>query len=230
MRILLQQRQIAICSASIAVYAVGDAFSTATDTASHPSGTRTKAKAKRCQWILAVSGQTQSMNSLVVVAGGLAIMVLLLLSAFFSSSETAIFSLSRDWIEQQATTPDRRAHVLKELHDDPHRLLVTLLVGNNIVNIAISSIMTVLVASYLAPGPAVIATTVVTSVLILILGEIVPKAFGLGNAKHWALTIAAPIGYVERGLAPLITLFDGITRRMSALITVETDIEQPYLD
>lgn len=170
------------------------------------------------------------MSSFIVVAGGLAIVLLLFLSAFFSSSETAVFSLSRDWIEQQATTTDRRAHVLKELHDDPHRLLVTLLVGNNIVNIAISSIMTVLVASYLSPGPAVITTTVVTSFLILIFGEIVPKSFGLGNAEQWALTIASPIGYVERGLSPLITLFDGITRRMNALITVETDIEKPYLD
>lgn len=167
---------------------------------------------------------------LVVVAGGTAVGLLLLMSAFFSSSETAVFSLPREWIEQQATTGDRRAHVLKELHDDPHRLLVTLLVGNNVVNIAISSITTVLIASYLSPGPAVVVTTVFTSVLILIFGEIVPKAFGLGNAKHWALTIASPIRLVERVLSPLITLFDGITRRMNALITVDVDIEKPYTD
>ena len=61
-------------------------------------------------------------------------------------------------------------------------MLVTLLVGNNIINVAISSIITVLVASYLSPRPAVVATTIVTSFLIQIFGEIVPKAFGLGNA------------------------------------------------
>ncbi|MCU4719051.1 DUF21 domain-containing protein [Halapricum hydrolyticum] len=167
---------------------------------------------------------------LIVIAGGMAIVLLLSMSAFFSSSETAVFSLPREWIEQQATTDDRRAHVLKDLHDNPHRLLVTLLVGNNIVNIAISSITTVLVASYLSPGPAIIVATVLTSFLILVFGEIVPKAFGLGNAKHWALTIASPIRLVERVLSPLITLFDGITRRMSALITVEEHIEKPYTD
>jgi Mg2+/Co2+ transporter CorB len=80
------------------------------------------------------------MSDLVAVGGGVTIALLLCLSAFFSSSETAIFSLPRAWIEQQARTTDRRARVLKELHDDPHRLLVTLLVGNNIVNIAISSL------------------------------------------------------------------------------------------
>lgn len=166
----------------------------------------------------------------VVVAGGTAVVLLLSLSAFFSSSETAVFSLPREWIEQQATTGDRRAHVLKSLHDDPHRLLVTLLVGNNIVNIAISSITTVLVASYLSPGPAVVVTTVLTSFLILIFGEIVPKAFGLANAENWALTIASPIRLVGRMLSPLITLFDGITRRMNALIPVEEHIEKPYMD
>jgi len=164
------------------------------------------------------------------VIGGVAIVVLLALSAFFSSSETAIFSLPREWIDRQAATEDPRADVLKELHDDSHRLLVTLLVGNNVVNIAISSITTVLVASYLPAGPAVVVTTVLTSSLILIFGEIVPKAFGLGNAERWSLTVASPVRLVERALSPLITLFDAVTSRMNALITVRGDIEKPYTD
>ncbi|AUG46001.1 hypothetical protein BVU17_00075 [Haloarcula taiwanensis] len=167
---------------------------------------------------------------IVAVGSVLAVVLLLGLSAFFSSSEIAVFSLQKDWIAQQAATGERRAQVLQELYDNPHRLLVTLLVGNNIVNIAISSIITVLVASYLSPGPAVVATTVVTSVLILIFGEIVPKAFGLGNAQAWALTVASPVRLVERVLSPLITVFDGITGRITALITGETDIEKPYLE
>lgn len=164
------------------------------------------------------------------LVGIVATIVLLACSAFFSSSETAVFSLPREWVEQQATTGDRRAHVLKELHDDPHRLLVTLLVGNNIVNIAITSIVTVLVASYLPAGPAVVVTTVVTSFLILIFGEIVPKAFGLGNAERWSLAVASPVRLVERALSPLITLFDEITRRINALISADSDIEKPYTE
>ena len=171
------------------------------------------------------------MRSLIVTVGsGLTVVLLLAVSAFFSSSEIAVFSLQKEWITQEAATGDRRAQVLEDLYGNPHRLLVTVLVGNNIVNIAISSIITVLVASYLSPGPAVVATTVVTSFLILIFGEIVPKAFGLGNAQEWALTVASPVRFVERVLSPLITLFDGITSRINALIPVETDIEKPYLD
>lgn len=171
------------------------------------------------------------MISLIVVGiGGGAIVLLLFLSAFFSSAETAVFSLPSEWIERQAATGDGRGKVLKGLHDDPHRLLVTLLVGNNIVNIAISSIMTVIVASYLSSGPAIVVTTILTSTLILIFGEIVPKAYGLANAERWSLTVSAPVGLVARLLSPLITLFDGITRRMNALIPVDSDIEKPYLE
>ncbi|WP_135828727.1 DUF21 domain-containing protein [Halorussus halobius] len=166
----------------------------------------------------------------VTVAGVAATLVLLACSAFFSSSETAMFSLPKAWVDEQATTGDDRARVLKELHDDPHRLLVTLLVGNNVVNVMISSIVTVLVAGYLSAGPTVVVTTAVTSVLVLIFGEIVPKAFGLGNAEEWSLTVASPIRLVERTLSPLVTLFDGVTRRMSALVSVDRGIEKPYTD
>ncbi|MDB2280250.1 DUF21 domain-containing protein, partial [Halorubrum ezzemoulense] len=145
--------------------------------------------------------------------GVAAVIVLLGFSAFFSSSETAIFSLPAEWFERQADAGDPRGAVLKGLHDDPHRLLVTLLVGNNVVNIAISSVVTVLIASYLPAGPAIVVTTLCTSVLVLVLvfGEIVPNAFGLGNAETWSLRVASPVRLVERVLSPLITLFDGVT-------------------
>lgn len=166
----------------------------------------------------------------VAMAGVAATIVLLACSAFFSSSETAMFSLPREWIDEQAGSDDPRARLLKELHDDPHRLLVTLLVGNNVVNIMMSSIVTVLVADSLSAGPAVVVTTLVTSVLVLIFGEIVPKAFGLGNARSWSLTVASPIRLVERALSPLVTAFDWVTRRMNAFLTVDRDIERPYTD
>ena len=164
------------------------------------------------------------------LAGIAAVIALLSLSAFFSSSETAIFSLPAEWFEQQAATGDPRGKILKELYDDPHRLLVTLLVGNNVVNIAISSIVTVLVASYLPTGSAVVVTTLCTSFLVLVFGEIVPKAFGLGNAERWSLRIASPVRLVERVLSPVITLFDGVTRRMTAYISGDANIEKPYTD
>jgi Mg2+/Co2+ transporter CorB len=159
-----------------------------------------------------------------------AILALVGLSAFFSSSETAIFTLPADWIDEQAARGDVRGKTLQELRHDPHRLLVTILVGNNVVNVAISSILTVLVASYLPSGAAVAVATACTSVLVIVFGEIVPKAFGLGNAETWSLRVASPIRLTGRVLSPLITLFDGITRRMTAVISGDANIETPYTD
>lgn len=167
---------------------------------------------------------------LVALLGAVAVTVLLACSAFFSGSETAVFSLPLEWVDQQAETGDRRALALAELLEDPHRLLVTLLVGNNVVNITISSIVTVLVASHLSPGPAVAVTTVLTSVLVLTFGEIVPKAFGLENARRWSLTAAGPVRAVERSFSPLITLFDGLTGWINAVVRLDPDIERPYVD
>ncbi|MEA1932302.1 MAG: DUF21 domain-containing protein [Euryarchaeota archaeon] len=169
-------------------------------------------------------------SSTVTVAGIGATLGLLLLSAFFSSSEIAIFSLSADQIDRLAATGDADARLLQELRTNPHRLLVTLLVGNNIVNIAISSIITVLVISYVPAGTAVVVTTLVTSLVILIFGEIVPKAFGLGNAERWSLRVIGPVQFVERALSPLISVLEAITGRLNALLSADSEIEKPYLD
>ena len=163
------------------------------------------------------------------IAGVAAIGVLVTLSAFFSSSETAIFTLSEDWLaEQDEATPG--VAVLRHLRADPHRLLVTILVGNNVVNVAIASITTVLLIEYLPTGSAVTLATLFASALVLVFGEIVPKSYGLGHARTWSLRVAGPISLVERALYPLVAVFDVVTRRLNARLGGESDIEQPYID
>lgn len=171
------------------------------------------------------------MVSLTLTVLGLgAIVLLLICSAFFSSTEIAIFSLSPEWIDERATSGDSDAVTLQALRSNPHRLLVTVLVGNNVVNIAISSILTVLVASIAPAGFAVVVTTIVASLVILVFGEIVPKAFGLGNAESWSLTVAPVVEIVEFVLSPLISLLEAMTTRMNALLDADTEIEKPYLE
>lgn len=174
--------------------------------------------------------------------GVVAILGLLAASAFFSSSETAIFSLpasSRPGATGDDAGPDTGAHrgaddarssVLASLRNDPHRLLVTILVGNTVVNVALSSVVTVLVAARFDSGAAIAVTTIVASLLVLVFGEIVPKAYGLGNAEVWSLRVARPIRLLERVGSPLISLFDGVTRRIAGLLGGELAIERPYLE
>lgn len=169
------------------------------------------------------------MSAVFLLVGVLATAFLLLLSAFFSSSETAIFTVPKERVTGQSTT-SANARTLSRLRENPHRLLVTLLVGNNVVNVAISSIVTVLVVQNLPPGPAVVATTVITSVLVLVFGEIVPKSYGLGHAETWSLTVAPIIALVERLLSPIITAFDWLTRGINERIAGESDIERPYVE
>jgi CBS domain containing-hemolysin-like protein len=73
-------------------------------------------------------------------------------------------------------------------------------------------------------------TTLLTSFLILLFGEIVPKVYGLGNAERWSLVVAVPIRAVERILSPLITFFDWIAGKLEGVTTAETEIEAPYVD
>lgn len=156
------------------------------------------------------------------------IVILVLFSAFFSSSESAIFSLPESWIDDQAARGDPDAEILEELREDPHRLLVTVLVGNNVVNVAISTITAILLTELFPAGAAALIATVLASSLILIFGEIVPKSYGLGNAERWSLKVARPVTIVEKLLLPLVLVFDTITSQINALLGGEQAIERTY--
>lgn len=165
----------------------------------------------------------------ILVPSALAVAVLLILSAFFSSSESAIFSLSDDWVQTVASDGRLETRTLQQLRSDPHRLLVTVLVGNNLVNIALTSIVTLVVATFVPPGFAVVLATLFVSVLILVFGEIVPKSYGLGHAQSWSLRVARPVSYIELVLSPLVTVFDIVTGWLATSIGGDQHIEETYL-
>jgi len=165
-----------------------------------------------------------------LVPSVVAVVGLVALSAFFSSSESAIFSLPEQWVREAATDGSPDSAALGELRSDPHRLLVTILVGNNVVNMAISSIVTLLVAQAFSPGAAVVVATTGASALILVFGEIVPKSYGLGHARTWSLRVARPLALVERALGPVVVVFDASTRRLTALVGGDKGIEENLLE
>jgi Mg2+/Co2+ transporter CorB len=168
-------------------------------------------------------------SPLITATGVLAIGCLLVVSAFFSSSEIAIFSLSDEAISSFDSATDPRVGILQELRSDPHRLLVTLLVGNNIVNLAIGSLTTVLVLEYVSPGSAVAIATVVGSIVVLVFGEIVPKSYGLGHSRSWALRVVGTLRLVELVLYPIVLVFEWITGYLNGFLSGDVHIEKPYL-
>ena len=158
----------------------------------------------------------------------LLLFALLALSAFFSSAETAIFTLPTD--VPAGEVGDGAQQTLNRLRADPHRLLVTILVGNNVVNVAISSLTTVLLVSVLPSNLAVAAATIVVSTVLLVFGEIVPKSYGHGHARRWSLTVARPLAVVGWLLTPLVLVFDGVTRWLTIAVGGDMDVEELYLE
>ncbi|MGM0606390.1 MAG: hemolysin family protein [Halobacteriota archaeon] len=165
----------------------------------------------------------------ITLLGVFAIAVLIGLSAFFSSSEIAFFSLPQHRIESMVEENVLHAETVKGLTDNPHRLLVTILVGNNIVNIAMSSIATALFAIYLTQGQAVLAATFGITAIVLLFGESAPKSYAVENTETWALRIAKPLKYSEYALFPLVVVFDHLTRIVNRLTGSDTAIESPYV-
>ena len=158
---------------------------------------------------------------LVGVAG---ILVLIGVSAFFSSSELALFSLAQhrvDALEAESTA----GAIVARLRGDPHRLLVTVLVGNNVANIAAASIATAILVRVLPPGEAVVVSTIFTSFFVLILGEIAPKSYAVTNAEPWALRVSRPLSVATRIMYPVVYVFEVATRAVNRLTGGSSEFE-----
>ncbi|MCX2817768.1 hemolysin family protein [Haladaptatus sp. F3-133] len=165
----------------------------------------------------------------IVLAGVAAVVLLMILSAFFSSSEIAMFSLERHRIDSLAEGEEASAATLESLRENPHRLLVTILVGNNVVNIAMTSIATALFAIYVPGGLAVLLTTVIISVLVLVFGESAPKSYAVENTEEWALRIARPLQASQYVMYPAVVFFDHLTRGVNRFTGGRSDIETSYV-
>ncbi|MFB6222661.1 MAG: hemolysin family protein [Haloarcula sp.] len=166
----------------------------------------------------------------VVLVSGIATIVgLIVLSAFFSSSEIAMFSLPAHRSEALVEDDVPGAKTLQRLKADPHRLLVTILVGNNLVNIAMSSIATGLLAMYLSQGQAVAVATLSITAIVLLFGESAPKSYAVENSESWALRISRPLKFAEKVLLPLILLFDYLTRIVNKITGGRSAIETSYV-
>ncbi|QSX00654.1 hemolysin family protein [Haloterrigena alkaliphila] len=165
----------------------------------------------------------------VTVLGSVAVLLLIGFSAFFSSSEIAMFNLPKHRIEGMVEDDVPGAALVKSLKDDPHRLLVTILVGNNIVNIAMSSIATAILSLHFGGLVGVLIATFGITALVLLFGESVPKSYAVENTESWSIRIARPLKATEYFLFPLIVLFDYLTRQVNRLTGSTGAIESPYV-
>ena len=137
--------------------------------------------------------------------------VLIFLSAFFSGSETAMMSLSMLKIRHLVREKRRGSETLFKLKQHPHRLLVTILIGNNIVNIGASALATMVATEMFGSLGAGIAVGVITF-LILVFGEITPKSLALKHAVKLSLIIAPIMRALLLAMYPLVLFFEGVAK------------------
>ena len=178
---------------------------------------------------IGIVGVDAGSTALVATLGVGALLVLLVLSGFFSSAEIAMFSLPRHRIEALVEEGVDGAEVVEALKSDPHRLLVTILVGNNLVNIAMSSLATALLAMYLARGQAVLAATFGVTAVVLLFGESAPKSYAIEHTESWALTVARPLRLSGYLLLPLVVTFDRLTRLVNRVTGGGSAVDDSYV-
>ncbi|MCL2295898.1 MAG: hemolysin family protein [Methanomassiliicoccaceae archaeon] len=143
------------------------------------------------------------------------IAVLIVLSAYFSCSETAYTSMNAIRVKNLAYEGRKNADKALRNYEDYEKLLTTTLVGNNIVNVAISTLATMLCSELFGIMWGVVIATVLTATVILVFAEITPKTLAKRNAERYALKFAGSLRMVMTILAPILWAFMKLTNFLS---------------
>jgi gliding motility-associated protein GldE len=168
----------------------------------------------------------ESFDIFTITALGITSVILLILSAMASGSEAAFFSLSRTDIEALEQKNDAKAHRVLDLLSNPDRLLATILVTNNMINICLVIVVTQLVdAIFIFSGVwEFIFNTVIITFLLLLFGEIMPKVFSQTNPVTMVRFLAAPLKFLRWAVYPLAVILIRTSSHVSRLATKNSEI------
>jgi Mg2+/Co2+ transporter CorB len=132
-----------------------------------------------------------------------AVIGLVLMSAFFSGSETALTATSRARMHEMERRGDRRAGIVNLLRETPERLIGSILLGNNLVNILASALATTVFVRLFGDAGVIYATIVMTT-LVLIFGEVMPKTYALSHPDRFALAVSPILRFLVMVFAPVV--------------------------
>lgn len=162
-----------------------------------------------------------------VLARDWIILVLLIAaSALFSASETALTGISRLRLRTLLDSGHMQAKRVAALKQRPQRLLITILLGNNLVNIAASALFTAIMLRLVDPGSAITLATVILTLIILIFGEIGPKTIAARNPVGTAYRLARPIGILMTVLAPFTWVLGHVAKLFARTIGDGRDLSE----
>ena len=156
-------------------------------------------------------------------------LVFLVFSAFFSSSEAAFLSIQKATVAHLVNTDVPGARRVARMIEDPERLLSTILLGNNVVNVAFTASVTLIFISLLgdgSEGQAALLTTVAGTAALLLVGEIIPKTIAVHHSQRVAFAYAGPLKWIEATLWPLVVVLQWVTRRARSLLGGDAPIRE----
>ncbi|REC57574.1 HlyC/CorC family transporter [Rhodosalinus sediminis] len=161
------------------------------------------------------------------LTGG-AILLLLVMSGFFSGSETALTAASRGKLRSRADKGSKGAALALRITEDNERLIGSVLLGNNLVNILAASLATALFTQLFGESGVALATLVMT-LLVLIFAEVLPKTYAITNAEAAASLVAPVIRLVVQLFAPVVGAVRLLVRGILRLFGVQTDPDSHIL-
>ena len=142
----------------------------------------------------------------------------LLLSAFFSSSEAAFLSLRKVRIRRLVEDAVPGAERVARMVDEPAKVLPTILLGNNLVNTAFAALATVIMVALIGEGRGVLAATAASTIVLLVLGETLPKTVAIRHSERLFFLYARPLQLVELLLLPFAAALQLVNRFLAALL------------
>lgn len=156
------------------------------------------------------------------------ILLLLILSGFFSGSETALTAASRGKLRAQADKGSRGAERALKITEDNERLIGSVLLGNNLVNILAASLATALFTRLFGESGVALATLVMT-LLVLVFSEVLPKTYAITNAETAAALVSRPIALVVLVFSPVVSAVRFFVRGVLRLLGVTVDPDSNIL-
>ena len=156
----------------------------------------------------------------------LLVVICVALSAFFSGSETALTSVNKIRLKNMAENGNQKAEKTLRIAENYESMISTVLIGNNIVNIASASLATVIFTVLLGAEKGAAVSTVVMTVVVLICGEVLPKNYAKSNADSLAMAVSGPISVLMVIFKPLVAILNALARFM-AKFTGSEDSEKP---
>ncbi len=157
-----------------------------------------------------------------------AILLMLAFSAFFSGSETALTAASRGKLRSLADRGSKGAQTALDVTEDNERLIGSVLLGNNVVNILATSLATALLTRVFGQNGVAFATLIMT-LLVLIFAEVLPKTYAITNAETVAARVARPIRFVILIFSPIVEAVRWFVRGVLYLFGVRADPESNIL-